>query len=304
VSEEPIPQFYLEMFEEYVRIDRGLSGATVAAYTSDLAQFIGFLRDRDHETPQGVEVADLREFVYELKRKGLKPRTIGRKISALRSYFGFLQTLDVIQSDPCELLDGPKVGRVLPGVLSQAEIERLLEVPETDDPLALRDWAMLEFMYATGVRISELVTLRVRDVDLEECLVKVRGKGSKERIVPFGGAALEALNAYLRESRPPLARMAGRSAVAALFLSRRGRQLTRKGAWDIVKRRVLAAGIQKAVTPHTLRHTFATHLLQGGADIAAVQEMLGHADISTTQIYTHLDRSYLSEVHRRYHPRG
>ncbi|MGD2218173.1 MAG: tyrosine recombinase, partial [Gemmatimonadales bacterium] len=223
---------------------------------------------------------------------------------ALRSYFGFLQTLDVIDSDPCELLDGPKVGRALPTVLNQAEIERLLEVPETDDPLRLRDWAILELMYATGLRISELVTLRVRDVDLEERLVKVRGKGSKERIIPFGGAALEALLVYLRESRPALAQAAGCASVATLFLSRRGRSLTRKGAWDIVRRQVSGAGIQTRVTPHTLRHTFATHLLEGGADIAAVQEMLGHADISTTQIYTHLDRSYLREVHRRYHPRA
>jgi integrase/recombinase XerD len=304
VTEEAAREFYLELFEEYVQIDRGLSGATVAAYTSDLIQFIEFLRGRDFDSPRGVEVSDLREFVYELKSRGLAPRTIGRKISALRCYFGFLQTLDVIDSDPCELLDGPKVGRALPTVLSQAEIARLLEVPEINDPLCIRDWAILEFMYATGVRISELVALRVRDVDLEERLVKVRGKGSKERIIPFGGAALEALLVYLRDSRPALAQAAGRAAVATLFISRRGRPLTRKGAWDVVKRQVLGAGIQTRVTPHTLRHTFATHLLQGGADIAAVQEMLGHADISTTQIYTHLDRSYLSEVHRRYHPRA
>ncbi len=297
-------EFYLELFEEYVRIDRGLSAATVGAYTSDVVQLVEFLRDRGFESPQGVDVADLREFVYELKNRSLEPRTIGRKLSALRSYFGFLQTLDVIDSDPCELLVGPKIGRALPTVLSETEVERLLDPPETDDALAVRDWAILEFMYATGVRISELVTLRVRDVDLEERLVKVRGKGSKERIVPFGGAAVEALIVYLRESRPALAQAGERPPAATLFVSRRGRRLTRKGAWGIVKRRVLEAGIQSRVTPHTLRHTFATHLLQGGADVAAVQEMLGHADISTTQIYTHLDRSYLREVHQRYHPRA
>lgn len=304
MTEEVGRGFYLELFEEYVRIDRGLSSATAAAYASDLVQFIAFLTEREFNSPAGVQVTDLREFVYALKDKGLTPRTIGRKISALRSYFAFLQTLDVIESDPCELLDGPKVGRALPTVLTEAEIERLLEQPESSDPLPVRDWAILEFMYATGVRISELVTLSLRDIDLEERLVKVRGKGSKERIVPFGGAAVEALTTYLGESRPVLARVSGRSGSGALFVSRRGRALTRKGAWDIVRRHVLSAGIQKRVTPHTLRHTFATHLLQGGADIAAVQEMLGHADISTTQIYTHLDRSYLSEVHRRYHPRA
>jgi len=304
VTEDALREFYLELFEEYVRIDRGLSAATVAAYSSDLVQFVEFLRGHGFDSPQGVEVNDLREFVYELKDRGLAPRTISRKISALRSYFGFLQTLAVIGSDPCELLDGPKIGRALPSVLSQSEVERLLDVPETGDPLAVRDWAMLEFMYATGVRISELVTLRARDVDLEERLVKVRGKGSKERIIPFGGAAVEALSVYLREARPTLARAAAGAGDPALFISRRGRRLTRKGAWDIVRRHVVEAGIGKRVTPHTLRHTFATHLLQGGADIAAVQEMLGHADISTTQIYTHLDRSYLSEIHRRYHPRS
>lgn len=301
---EATREFYLELFEEYVQVDRGLSDATVAAYTSDLGQFIEFLRGRGYDSPHDVELSDLRAFVYELKNKGLSPSTIGRKISALRSYFGFLQSLNVVAFDPCELLDGPKLGRPLPKVLSETEIERLLEAPESDEPLQVRDWAMLEFMYATGVRISELLTLRVRDVDLEERLVKVRGKGSKERIIPFGGAALEALIVYLRESRPALARAAPDARAATLFISRRGRPLTRKGAWDIVKRHVLGAGIQARVTPHTLRHTFATHLLQGGADIAAVQEMLGHADISTTQIYTHLDRRYLSEVHRRYHPRA
>ncbi|UCC75263.1 MAG: site-specific tyrosine recombinase XerD [Gemmatimonadota bacterium] len=302
--EETARRFYLELFEEYVRIDRGLAPATASAYATDLAQFVDYLSERGLGSPVDVDVADLREFVYQLKDRGLTPRTIGRKISALRSYFAFLQTLDVIKSDPCELLDGPKIGRTLPTVLTHEEVERLLEAPESSDALAVRDWAILEFMYATGVRISELVTLKARDIDLEERLAKVRGKGSKERIVPFGGAALEALTVYLRESRPALAQAGRRRGAGALFLSRRGAPLTRKGAWDIVKRHVLGAAIRKRVTPHTLRHTFATHLLQGGADIAAVQEMLGHTDISTTQIYTHLDRSYLSEVHRRYHPRA
>ncbi len=304
MTEDVARRFYLEMFEDYVRIDQGLSSATTTAYTSDLAQFIEFSSELGHASPGDVGVGDLREFVYQLKNKGLASRTIARKISALRSYFAFLQTLDVIDSDPCELLEGPKIGRSLPTVLTASEIERLLEVPEDDELLAVRDWAILELMYATGVRISEVVTLRLRDVDEDERLVRVRGKGSKERIVPFGGAALEALRTYVSVARPRLAQTGGRHAGGSLFLGRRGRPLTRKGAWDIVRRRVLAAGIQKHVTPHTLRHTFATHLLQGGADIAAVQEMLGHADISTTQIYTHLDRSYLSDVHRKHHPRA
>lgn len=277
---------------------------TAAAYASDLAQFVAFVEGRGFDTPVELSSGELREFVYQLKESGRAPSSIRRKLSALRSYFGFLQAEGITDSDPSELLEGPKTGRRLPTVLSQAEIERLLAPPEGGSPLVVRDWAMLELMYATGIRISEAVTLRLRDLDLDEQLVRVRGKGSKERIVPFGRAALEALTRYLHDSRPLLAQARRQGGDGTVFLGRRGRPLTRKGAWDIVRRQVAAAGVQKRVTPHTLRHTFATHLLQGGADIAAVQEMLGHADISTTQIYTHLDRRYLSEVHRQCHPRA
>jgi integrase/recombinase XerD len=302
--EETAQRFYSERFEDYLRFERGLSATTADAYAADLAQFIGFLEDNGFESPGPVSVADLREYVYQLKESGRAPASIRRKISSLRSYFGFLLAEGLIDRDPSELLEGPKTGRTLPTVLTRNEVEALLEDADVRDPLGLRDRAILELMYATGVRISELVNLRVRDLDLEERLVRVVGKGSKERIVPFGGVALDAVSTYLNESRPTLAQASGRTAGGTLFLGRRGRSLTRKGAWDIVRRHVLSAGIQKRVTPHTLRHTFATHLLQGGADIAAVQEMLGHADISTTQIYTHLDRSYLSEVHQQYHPRA
>ncbi|KPK81640.1 MAG: hypothetical protein AMS25_05470 [Gemmatimonas sp. SM23_52] len=277
---------------------------TAAAYASDLAQFVTFAEGRGIDSPVQLSSGELREFLYQLKESGRAPSSIRRKLSALRSYFGFLQAEGITDSDPSELLEGPKTGRRLPTVLSPAEIERLLAPPEEDSPLVVRDWAMLELMYATGIRISETVTLRLRDLDLDEQLVRVRGKGAKERIVPFGRAALDALTRYLHDSRPLLAQARRQGGDGTLFLGRRGRPLTRKGAWDIVRRQVAAAGVQKRVTPHTLRHTFATHLLQGGADIAAVQEMLGHADISTTQIYTHLDRRYLSEVHRQCHPRA
>jgi integrase/recombinase XerD len=302
--EEVGQRFYVERFEDYLRFERGLSTTTAAAYSADLSQLIAYLESADFDTPHGVDAKDLREFVYQLKESGRAPSSIRRKISSLRSYFGFLQAEGIIDSDPSELLEGPKTGRKLPTVLTTSEIAALLDAPQGETPLVVRDRAILEFMYGTGVRISELVTLRIRDLDLSERLAQVKGKGSKERIVPFGAVAVEALNAYLSEARPALVAAGPRKGTGVLFLGRRGRPLTRKGAWDIVKRNVIAAGIQKRVTPHTLRHTFATHLLQGGADIAAVQEMLGHADISTTQIYTHLDRSYLSEVHRRYHPRA
>ena len=302
--EEVTQRFYLERFEDYLRFERGLSSKTSEAYAADLAQFVAFAEQQGHTSPTRIDTKELREFIYRLKTAGLAASSIRRKISALRGYFGFLQAEGLIECDPSELLEGPVTGRRLPDVLTPAEVEALLVVPDADDPLALRDWAMLELMYASGVRISELVALGLRDLDLEEGLIRVWGKGSKERIVPFGRAAREALRVYLNESRQYLARATGRESKGVLFLSRRGRPLTRKAAWQIVRRRVVASGLQKQVTPHTLRHTFATHLLQGGADIAAVQEMLGHADISTTQIYTHLERSYLSEVHRRYHPRA
>lgn len=296
--------FYLEQFEDYLRFERGLSATTAAAYGVDLNQLVEFLEGRGVRSPAEVAPADLREFIYHLKRSGRAPSSIRRKISSLRSYFGFLQAEALLPSDPSELLEGPKTGRRLPTVLNQAEIEALLDSPDGDNALARRDRAILELMYATGVRISELTSLHLRDLDMEQQLLKVRGKGSKERIVPFGTKAHTALVSYLHETRPLLARKARPRPSAALFLSRRGRPLSRMGAWKIIRRHIERAGIRKPATPHTLRHTFATHLLQGGADIAAVQEMLGHADISTTQIYTHLERSYLSEVHRRYHPRG
>lgn len=294
-------RFHLQRFQEYLRFDRGLAESTSKAYATDLRQLAEFLDERGYDGPENVDIEALREFIYALKDRDLSPRTIRRKISSLRGYFGYLQAEGLVSRDPTELLEGPGPARDLPLVLSPAEIERLLAAPNGDDPLAPRDRAILEFLYATGLRISELIELRVRDVDVEEGLVRVRGKGSKERIVPVGRPALDAVTSYLRTTRPQLLR-GSRSGV--LFLGRWGRPLTRMGAWKIVRRQVQKAGIQKPVSPHTLRHTFATHLLEGGADLAAVQEMLGHADISTTQIYTHLDRSYLVDVHRRHHPRG
>ncbi len=302
--EETAQRFYLGRFEDYLRFERGLTATTASAYTTDLAQLVTFLGERGFDTPDAVTAADLREYVYHLKRSGRAASSIRRKLSAMRGYFGFLQAEALIDSDPSELIEGPKAARRLPSVLSLEEVERLLAAPQGERALAVRDRAILELMYATGVRISELVKLRVRDLDLDEALLRVEGKGSKERIVPVGRAALQAVRAYLESARPELSAAFPQPGEGVLFFGRRGRALTRKGAWDIVRRHVVGAGIRTHVTPHTLRHSFATHLLEGGADIAAVQEMLGHADISTTQIYTHLDRSYLAEVHRRYHPRA
>ncbi len=305
MREDTARLYYLERFEEYLLFERGLSSSTASAYSTDLGQFVKYLETRQLGGPAAVEISDLRDFIYRLREAGRGGSTIRRKVSAIRAYFGFLHGESLIDSDPSELLESPRTGRRLPSVLSLDQIEALLEAAKGDDPLSQRDSALLELMYATGVRISEVIGLRVRDLDLQEWLVRVWGKGSKERIIPFGGKAAEALDRYCKEARPVLARASGRGGTrGVLFLSRRGRPFSRMGAWKIVRKYVDRAGIRKHVTPHTLRHSFATHLLQGGADLAAVQEMLGHADISTTQIYTHLDRSYLSEIHRRFHPRA
>jgi integrase/recombinase XerD len=219
----------------------------------------------------------------------------------VRGYFTFLLGEGVIVADPSERLDAPKVWRRLPGVLGRDDVVRLIEAPDERHRLYWRDRALLEFAYASGVRVSELIGLRERDVAFEDGLAVVFGKGAKERIVPVGRTALRALDVYQRDVRPRLARG---ETDGRVFLNAHGRPLTRMGVWKILRSAVRRAGLRQRVTPHTLRHSFATHLLEGGADLAAVQEMLGHADISTTQIYTHVDREYLRDVHRRYHPRA
>jgi integrase/recombinase XerD len=273
----------------------------VDAYGRDLDRFVGFLANRGVVQPSGVTATLMRDFVYHLKDQGLKPTSIRRNVSATRTYFGYLAAEGLVSEDPTDRLELPRTWRRLPGVLSRNDVELLLDAPDPTDSVFWRDKALLEFAYASGVRVGELITLRTRDLALEDGFASVIGKGSKERLVPVGRAALRALLVYLREVRPRLERGRGGGVV---FLNQRGRPLTRMGVWKILRKHVERAGIRKRVTPHTLRHSFATHLLEGGADLAAVQEMLGHADISTTQIYTHVDREYLKDVHRRFHPRG
>lgn len=295
------PQFRMESFLDYLAFERGLSERTLSAYERDLGKLFAFLAERGRVGPGAITPADLREFVYELKDAGLAPSSIRRAISSLRSYFAFLLEEGVLATDPGERLEAPRAGRGLPDVLSVEEVQRMLESPPPGHPLFWRDRSILEVLYATGVRVSELVELRVVNLDLEEGFCTVFGKGSKERMVPLGRPARLALERYLRQVRPALDQGKGGGAV---FLNRRGNPLTRMTIWNLVRKAALDAGISRNVSPHTLRHTFATHLLEGGADLAAVQELLGHADISTTQIYTHVDREYLREVHRTFHPRG
>jgi integrase/recombinase XerD len=306
VVEEPMKDaesraFNLPAFLDHLRFERGLSEQTLVSYRHDVVRMIEFLRRQGREAPANVTTADLRALILELKDLGLSASSIARNLSAIRTYFGFLTSENLAVADPSERLQTPRAWRSLPEVLTVQEITKLLETPDLSHPLAWRDRALLEFAYASGVRVSELIGLQTRNLSLDEGVALVFGKGSKERMVPLGRSAVGALSLYLREVRPRIEKGRGEGRV---FLNARGRPLTRMGVWKILRGHVEAAGIRKPVSPHTLRHSFATHLLEGGADLVAVQEMLGHADISTTQVYTHVDRRYLAEVHRSFHPRG
>jgi integrase/recombinase XerD len=301
LDEGALLRFQLDRFSDYLTLEQGNSPRTLEAYRRDVERLVEYAKLKGAPAPVDLTSRLLREFVYHLKDIGLSPSSIRRNISAVRTYFKFLMADGVVARDPSERLETPKRWRTLPDVLTVDEIEKLLAAPNLDQPLAFRDRAMLELAYGAGLRVSEWITLGVKDVLFEDMLVRVFGKGSKERLVPIGRKAIGAVATYIRELRPKLEKGSGKG---VLFLNARGEPLSRMGAWKILRGHVERAGITKAVSPHTLRHSFATHLLEGGADLRAVQEMLGHADISTTQIYTHVDREYLRQVHKQFHPRG
>jgi integrase/recombinase XerD len=294
-------QFLLEQFQDYLSLESGNSANTVQSYLRDMRRLGNWAGLYGVTSPEGVDARLLRKFIFALKDMGLSAATIRRQVSAIRTYYAFLIGEGHLTKDPSERLESPRQGRTLPAILTVAEIERLLTAPGVDDPLAWRDRALLELAYGAGIRVSELCGLSRGDLIADEGLVRVFGKGSKERLVPIGRTVIGAVSVYLHTVRPELDR--GKSE-NRLLLNARGTPLSRVGAWGIVKKAAEAAGIKKSVTPHTLRHSFATHLLEGGADLRAVQEMLGHADLSTTQIYTHVDREYLRSVHKQFHPRG
>jgi len=293
--------FQLERFRDYLALEAGNSGNTVASYLRDITRLAEYATSRGAKTPNQLSAAQLRAFIYFLKDVGLATTTIGRQISAIRTYFKFLVGEGLAARDPSERIESPKRWRTLPAVLTVTEIKKLLAASNEDQPLAIRDHALLEFAYATGVRVSELVGLRLQDLWFWEGVARVFGKGGKERVVPVGRRAIGEVSMYVERVRPALDRGKGGT---VLFLNARGTPLSRVGAWGIIKANARRAGLTKRVTPHTLRHTFATHLLEGGADLRAVQEMLGHVDLATTQLYTHIDRDYLRTVHRSYHPRA
>jgi integrase/recombinase XerD len=293
--------FHLPAFRDYLSLEAGHSDNTITAYQRDLQRLAEFAASKGIRDARGITTPLLRQFVFLLKDLGLSGATIRRNISAVRTWFSFMVAEGLVELDPSDRLETPKRWRTLPDVLSEDEMTRLLEAPRVEEKLAWRDRALLELAYGAGLRVSELCDLALTDLMIADGLVRAFGKGKKERLVPIGRTVVSAVSVYLHTIRSVLDRGATQGKV---LLNARGEPLSRVGAWGIVKRRAREAGITKRVTPHTLRHSFATHLLEGGADLRAVQEMLGHADLSTTQIYTHVDRDYLRTVHHRFHPRA
>jgi integrase/recombinase XerD len=300
---QPFEHLMLD-FLAYLEFERGLSRNTLEAYRSDLLQYGRFLdaRGASAVTASSADVSDFLSMLAQGNgRPAASPATVHRKAACLRSFYRHLRREGVRDSDPTAALSAPRRGRKLPQVLTRDEVNRLLSQPQGTEPASLRDRAMLETMYACGLRASETIGLELADLDLEEHVLRARGKGSKERVVPIGRKAVEALRLYLERGRPQLV---GGRVEPHLFVNFRGGPLTRQGLYKIVRRHAVSAGLADRMSPHTLRHTFATHLLSGGCDLRSVQEMLGHADVSTTQLYTHLSSQRLKDVYFKAHPRA
>jgi len=293
----------LESFLDYLFIERNFAGNTRDSYRNDLERYLLSMQE-EGVALEAVSAERIGRFIDALHQAGLEPSSVARNVSAIRSLHRFLFQERLLPSNPAENLHQPKKARHLPAVLTVEETARVLEAPMRQEPpgrLALRDRAILELLYASGIRVSELVDMRQQNLYLEERFIRVFGKGSKERLVPIGGEAALWIRRYREELR---LRLSGRDSEDHLFLNARGRKLTRMAIYTMVREYALLAGIEKPISPHTFRHTFATHLLEGGADLRAVQEMLGHSSITATQIYTHIDRTFVREVHRTCHPRG
>ena len=290
-----------DLFISYLRIEKGLSEKTIESYSADLNCYFKFMHNNQIHNLSGTDTALLLKHLISLRNKGLNARSRARHLVTLRGFYRFLVKEKVLSRDPVRQIDLPKSSLKLPAVLSVDEVKQLIEAPDTDTPLGVRDATMLELIYAAGLRVSELITLKTTDINREAGFVKVFGKGSKERIVPIGLYAKKQVDQYLEFSRPQL--LKNRTS-RFLFVTRSAKPMTRQGFWKLLKRYTTKAGIAKNITPHTLRHSFASHLLEGGADLRAVQIMLGHVDISTTQIYTHVAREHLKSMHQKYHPRS
>ncbi len=291
----------LERFLHFLVVEKGLSKNTIEAYGHGVNRFLNYLRAKGKEGVEAISKMDIREFLLSLKRKGLSSKTLARNLISLRVFLRFLTEESILSANPAEEIETPKVAKTLPDILSFDEVDRLIEQPNPELPQGLRDRAMLEMLYATGMRVSELIRLQLNHVHLDPGYVVLFGKGSKERIVPIGGEAMKWVRRYLEDARKTLLK---KRESPFLFVNRSGKPMSRQYFWKTLKAHGRNAGIRKRITPHLLRHSFASHLLERGADLRSVQLMLGHADISTTQIYTHVTGERLKKIHRQYHPRG
>jgi integrase/recombinase XerD len=302
-NNEPLPAETLreiEQFTDALWMERGLSRNTLTAYRNDLCGLAGWLL-KQGKTLGKAQRQDLLGYLSDRVHGGAKPRTTARMLSSMRRYYRYLIREGQLHEDPSVRIDTPRIGRPLPDSLSESEVEALLAAPDESDTLGIRDRAMLELLYACGLRVSELVGMTTDQASLTQGVVRLVGKGSKERLVPLGEEAIDWLQYYLDESRPDLA---GESTAKQLFITRRGKGMTRQAFWYRIRHYAVKAGINKHLSPHTLRHAFATHLLNHGADLRVVQMLLGHSDLSTTQIYTHVARERLKDLHAKHHPRG
>ena len=292
---------FVDQYINYLVFEKGLSEKTIESYSSDLSKYLEFLKQKGVKDITQTDTPLILKHLIALRESGLGSKSCARHLITLRGFCKFLAQEKILEFDPAKLIDLPKSGLRLPDVLSVSEVNLLLNIPDINKPLGKRNSAMLELLYAAGLRVSELVNLKFLNVNLEACFVRILGKGSKERIVPFGLYAKNKIDDYINHSRPLLLK---NRISQYLFVARAGKPMTRQGFWKLLKQYVKQAGIKKKVTPHSLRHSFASHLLEGGADLRTVQVMLGHVDISSTQIYTHVARDHLRQIHEKYHPRG
>ena len=300
-SKIPALDILIDQYLNYLLVEKGLSGKTLESYSSDIHRYRDFLNENKIRRISDADTALILKHMIALRNAGLNARSRARHLITIRGFYRFMVHEKILKHDPARLVDLPKTSLKLPDVLSVDEVSQLLETPDTDKPRGARDCAMLELLYAAGLRVSELVNLKMQDVNLEAGFVRVFGKGSKERVVPIGLHAKEKIESYIQKSRHTLLK---NRASPYLFVARAGRPLTRQGFWKLLRKYAGQAQLNKKVTPHSLRHSFASHLLEGGADLRAVQVMLGHVDIATTQIYTHVARQQLKKLHKRFHPRG
>ncbi len=291
----------LDDYMNFLVVEKGLSLNTLEAYSRDLGRYISFMENSGMQRFEDITSDQVISYLGKLRRQGLSPTSVNRNLAALRGFYKYLLSEQRVRVNPVANIELAKVWMHLPDALSRDEMGRLLAAPGMGDPAAVRDTAMLELLYASGLRVSELISLTVNDINWQAGYLLTRGKGKKERVVPIGKAAMDALNIYIEQARPSI--LKGKAS-SVLFVGKSGRGLSRQGLWKIVRKYAVRKDLTKKVHPHTFRHSFATHLLEGGADLRSVQVMLGHADIATTQIYTHVTRERIKEIHRKFHPRG